>query len=195
MSFNPPLHREYCLIFSRFLLCCFYFFKPHCAPCQTIVKLLNDSRGRIDWHKAASHLITTLNDFETSVKCTMNYLERKPNNSELSIHFHNHIQQQFQQWGKGAVKHVKRQRCTSHFTAYFVFGGLHVCFESQSKVVRGLHQVLRGTDQNLVNWTRHGPWRLHQRTSLSGRERKDWRHEWWRKTVVTAFWSNRGVAS
>lgn len=69
------------------------------------------------------------------------------------------------------MKHVKQRRFTFYFTAYFVFGGLHVRFESQPEVVRGLHQVLRGSDQNLVNWTRHRPRCLHQRASLSGKER------------------------
>lgn len=58
------------------------------------------------------------------------------------------------------------------FPTYFVFGRLHVRFQSQSEVVRSFHQVLRGTDQDLVNRTRHRPRRLHQRTSLSRRERR-----------------------
>lgn len=65
----------------------------------------------------------------------------------------------------------KQHRFRSHFTAYFVFGRLHVRFESQAEVVSALHQVLRGTDQNLVHWSCHGPGSLHQRTSLQREER------------------------
>lgn len=64
-----------------------------------------------------------------------------------------------------------QHRFTSRFTAYFAFGGLHVRFESQAEVVSGLHQVLRGTDQNLVHRSCHGPGSLHQRTSLQREER------------------------
>lgn len=157
-----------------------YFQATYCAVFIIFASLCSPSNNRetVKQHLRENRLtqrclrFNYTMHFQTSVGFHNKLFKKKAINFELNIHFHNYLKKkQFQQWRKEAVKHVKQRRFTFYFTAYFVFGGLHVRFESQPEVVRGLHQVLRGTDQNLVNWTRHRPRCLHQRASLSGKER------------------------
>lgn len=72
-----------------------------------------------------------------------------------------------------------------HLLIYLAFGREHVSFESQSEVVCRLHQVLRGTDQNLIHWTSQRPRRLGHRSCLGDRETcVAWRLHQWKQIII-----------
>lgn len=81
---------------------------------------------------------------------------------EINIHFHD---------SKQKSHYSSKTDAKQHTHTHLVLGWHHVSFESQSEVVCGLHQVLRGTDQNLINWTCNRPRCLHQRTALLGTDK------------------------
>lgn len=122
--------------------------------------------------------------FETSAGFHKKLLKRKQSNLKSILVFErkkNKQKKPLQLWRKSGSE------AWATNISYFAFGRLHVRFESQPEVVCRLHHVLRGTDQDLVDWTGHRPRRLGHRTGLWGereRRKKWWLDEWRGKTAA-----------
>lgn len=56
---------------------------------------------------------------------------------------------------------------------YLALGWQEVRFEAKTQVVSGLHQILGGSDQNLIDWAGHGPRSLHQGCGLVGENKRE----------------------
>lgn len=114
--------------------------------------------------------------FETSAGFHKKLLKRKQSNLKSILVFErkkNKQKKPLQLWRKSGSE------AWATNISYFAFGRLHVRFESQPEVVCRLHHVLRGTDQDLVDWTGHRPRRLGHRTGLWGGERERRKKWWW----------------